>query len=111
MTEQIAKIHQQSTEVEQPPTRLEIDKEVDVTRFGRVTPGHRAEDPDPRSTAGMCDAEDLAATRPQVGQHRDGHCPKDTPDLERPRGMSSTVAESTAGEWTLWDGFQTLPNR
>jgi len=80
MAEEVPQIHQQSAKIEQPAARLEIDQEVDVTRFCRVPARNRTEDPDPPGAASMRHLKDLTATRPQVGQHRDGHARDTTPE-------------------------------
>lgn len=69
-----------SAKIEQPSARPEIEKEVDVTRFRRVPPSNRTEDPDPRGAASMHHLKDLAATGPQVGPHRDSHALDTTPE-------------------------------
>jgi hypothetical protein len=73
VTKEVAKVHQQSTEVEQATVGIEIDQEVDIAGIGRITTGNGPEDPDVRRPTSAGEPKYLGAVRAQIGKHGSGH--------------------------------------
>ena len=95
--QQILKIHQESTEVEQAAIGFEVDEEVHVARLCRFASGDRAEDTNPRRTTGASDLDDLAAPCAQLGQRRCGHEHRIRPPDHPVRVVIRDVIRSTSG--------------
>ena len=73
MAEQVPKVHQETTQVAEVPTFLEIDEEVDVARVRGITSRDRAEHAHPRSATSTRKFDDLAPLIPQIRQRGHGH--------------------------------------